>query len=82
MASLTIRGLDEHLKAKLRVQAAAHGRPMEAEVREILRTGLQLEPASGRTFAESLRRHIAPLGGVELVLPTRGPVRRAPKLAK
>ncbi|WP_017976567.1 FitA-like ribbon-helix-helix domain-containing protein [Actinopolyspora halophila] len=37
MATLTIRGLDEELHGRLRVQAAQHGRSMEAEVRSILR---------------------------------------------
>ena len=34
--TLTIRNLDESVKQKLRMQAAGHGRSMEAEVREIL----------------------------------------------
>jgi plasmid stability protein len=36
MATLTIRGLDEHVRDQLRVQAATHGRSMEAEARAIL----------------------------------------------
>ncbi len=34
--TLTIRNLEEHVKQKLRMQAAAHGQSMEAEAREIL----------------------------------------------
>ena len=34
--TLTIRNLDEPVKQKLRMQAASHGRSMEAEAREIL----------------------------------------------
>jgi hypothetical protein len=37
VATLTIRDLDDEIKAALRVRAAEHGRPMESEVREILR---------------------------------------------
>ena len=37
---MTIRDFDDGLKAKPRVRAAQHGRSMEAEVREILRTVL------------------------------------------
>jgi phosphopantothenoylcysteine decarboxylase/phosphopantothenate--cysteine ligase len=37
MASLTVRQLDERLKAALRLRAARHGRSMEDEVRVILR---------------------------------------------
>lgn len=36
MAALTIRNLDDDVKAKLRARAAKHGRSMEAEAREIL----------------------------------------------
>ncbi len=34
--TLTIRNLEEPVKQKLRMQAASHGRSMEAEAREIL----------------------------------------------
>jgi len=40
MATLTIRKLDEDTKAQLRMRAAHHGRSMEAEVREILRSAI------------------------------------------
>ncbi|MBD5784903.1 Arc family DNA-binding protein [Cellulosimicrobium terreum] len=36
MATLTIRGLDDEVRERLRARAAEHGRSMEAEVREIL----------------------------------------------
>lgn len=47
MATLTIRDFDDELKAALRVRAAEHGRSMESEVREILRTALE-RPEIGR----------------------------------
>jgi plasmid stability protein len=37
VASITIRNLDEALKARLRVRAAIHDRSMEDEARDILR---------------------------------------------
>ena len=37
MASITIRGLDDDLKQRLRLRAARHGRSMEDEARTILR---------------------------------------------
>ena len=76
MASITIRKLDDRVKARLRLRAARHGRSMEAEAREILKTGLREDLAPAPNLAESIRRHLAPLGGVELRLPPRGPVRR------
>ena len=36
IATLTIRGLDPQTHAQLRIEAARHGRSMEAEVRAIL----------------------------------------------
>lgn len=71
MASITIRRLDESLKAKLRVRAATHGRSMEEEAREILNAELATKAAQKYNLAESIRRHMAPLGGVELELPMR-----------
>src|ERR1700759_274577 len=44
MASLTIRRLDEAIKAELRLRAARHGRSVEDEVRVILREGAQGAP--------------------------------------
>ena len=55
---------------------------MEEEAREILKNGLRAERVSRSNLAESIRRHIEPLGGVELALPTREAVRRPPKLGK
>lgn len=42
MATLTIRGIDPVTHARLRVEAARHGRSMEAEVRAILHERLML----------------------------------------
>jgi plasmid stability protein len=78
MASITIRRLDDAVKARLRVRAARHGRSMEEEARLILKDGLRVEPMSGPNLAESIRLRIAPLGGVELTIPGREPVRRPP----
>ena len=48
--TLTIRNLEEPVKQKLRMQAASHGRSMEAEAREIL-TKAVTTPASGEVLA-------------------------------
>jgi len=78
MATLTIRRLDDNTKARLRVRAAHHGRSMEEEAREILRSALTETPRSGKNLAERIHELFAPLGGVELELPPRGPMRRPP----
>jgi len=66
MASITIRQLEESTKARLRVRAASHGRSMEEEAREILKTALTTERRGPSNLAESIRRRFAALGGVEL----------------
>src|SRR5215208_936439 len=55
MATLTIRDFDDDLKAALRVRAAQHGRSMESEVREILRTVLE-RSSSGPGMATRIRQ--------------------------
>lgn len=78
MASITIRNLDEPLKARLRVQAAVHGRSMEDEARDILRTALAREPTQPVNLAAAIRKRFAPLGGVELPEMAREPMREPP----
>jgi plasmid stability protein len=82
MATITIRKLDDALKSKLRVRAALHGRSMEEEARELLRIGLSVESGPRLNLADAIRRHIAPLGGVELKLPPRQSVRRPPDFSR
>ncbi len=79
MATLTIRGLEEELRARLRVRAAHHGRSMEAEVREILRDVLVVRP-SGDHLGSRVRQRFAAVGGVELTLPARVEPPRAAEL--
>jgi len=82
VASITIRKLDEQTKARLRVRAAHRKRSMEDEARNILRAALAEETATPRNLAEAVRRRFRPLGGVELRLPLREPMREPPKPAK
>jgi plasmid stability protein len=65
MATITIRGLDDAVKKRLRVRAARHGRSMEAEAREILKIGVAASDPE-LNLAESIRALFEPLGGVEL----------------
>ena len=81
MASITIRNLDETVKRKLRLRAAQRNRSMEDGARDILRTALAPEPTQHGNLADAIRRRIEPLGGVDLPLPARGPVREPPDLA-
>jgi antitoxin FitA len=78
MASITIRNLEEHLKGKLRIRAAEHGRSMEEEARHILRAALAEKTAAPTNLFEQIRRHVDPLGGVELKIPRRRSMREPP----
>ena len=66
MASMTIRNLDDDLKARLRLEAARHGRSMEEEARVILRDSLSRQASGPGT---RIRERFASVGGVELDLP-------------
>ncbi len=79
-ASITIRNLDPAIKERLRVRAAQHGQSMEAEARVILQTVLAPEGASPiRHLYDRVRARFAPLGGIDLELPPREPVREPPR---
>lgn len=82
MPTLTIRQLDEKIKARLRIRAAHHGRSMEEEAREILRAALTGAEPAKRNLAESIRQRFAALGGIDLDLPRRDPTRRPPDFAR
>lgn len=72
MSMLTIRNLDPALKERLRVQAARHGRSMEAEARAILADAVASPPLPARNLYERIRARFTPLGGAnDLVLPPR-----------
>ena len=65
MASITIRNLDAHTKARLRVRAL-----------------LAENDAAPRDLAAAIVARFRPLGGVELALPARQPMREPPVAGK
>lgn len=76
MATLTIRDLDDDVKARLRVRAAEHGRSMEAEVREILAASVR-RTQSGPGLGSRIHQRFAEVGGADLNLPGRDEPPRA-----
>ncbi len=78
MATITIRNLDEALKARLRVRAAIHNRSMEDEARDILRNVLSAEPIESPKLGGAIHGLFAPLGGLELPAIKREPMREPP----
>ena len=82
VASITIRNLDEQTKSRLRVRAARGNRSMEEEARNILRAALAEETSTPRDLTRAIRRRFEPLGGVELDVPQRQPMREPPKAGR
>ena len=76
MAVMTIRGLDDEVRDKLRIRAAQHGRSMEAEVRAILTEAV--ESPLERTLVDTLLQMREALGGLELQIPPRTDYARDP----
>jgi plasmid stability protein len=78
MATLTIRQLDEKTKTRLRVRAAHHGRSMEEEAREILRSALTASSPVRGNLAGAIQRRFAAFGGLEFEVPRRDAMRLPP----
>jgi plasmid stability protein len=75
VAAITIRNLDETLKARLRLRAARRGKSMEEEARDILRAALSSEPKRTSDLGQTIRKRFAALGGVDLPELARAPIR-------
>lgn len=76
MASITIRNLDDDLKAKLRMVAASHGHSMEEEARIIIRQALAKSEKSGG-LGSRIHARFAAIGGADMDLPPRKDKARA-----
>ena len=78
MATLTIRNLDDSLKSRLRLRAAARNRSMEEEARQILRAALQEPMVPAQDLGARIRARFAGFGDVQLQVEPREPVRPPP----
>ncbi len=56
MATLTIRNVPDHVRDRLRVRAAEHGRSMEAEARNLLEQAVSEAAHPAEDMAETVRR--------------------------
>ncbi len=79
MASITIRNLDDEVKARLRKRAAGRGRSLEEEARLILADAVEREAAPAKGLGTALRELFKPFGGVEPEIPPREPMREPPR---
>jgi len=80
MGTLTIRNLEDPLKSRLRLRAAARNRSMEEEARQILRAALQEPTTSTPDLGSRIRARFAGLGDIQLPIDAREPVRPPPTL--
>lgn len=76
-AAITIRQLPDETKQKLRLRAAAHGRSMEAEARDILVTTLNQSARVDLTWIQQLIELGRDVDGAELRVEPREPARAA-----
>jgi plasmid stability protein len=72
---MTIRNIDDAIKNRLRVRAAIHGRSMEDEARDILRSALSTELPQPNNLGQTIHRRFAKLGGVDLPAAPRESIR-------
>ena len=79
MASILIRNLDDRLKDRLRLRAARNKRSMEEEARNILKTALSEQSTLPPNLAHSITARFKELGGVDLSIAKREPMREPPK---
>jgi len=80
MASLTIRGLDEALKTRLRLEAARQGYSMEEAARQILRRALMTPEPEAGGLGSRVHRYFVDADAFDLEIPARSLTRSAPDL--
>jgi plasmid stability protein len=78
VGTLTIRNLEDPLKSRLRLRAAARNRSMEEEARQILRAALQENVAPTEDLGSRIRSRFAALGDIQLALEPREPPNEPP----
>lgn len=78
MASLTIRGLDEALKTRLRLEAARQGYSMEEAARRILRDALMGPETETGGLGSRIHGFFVEADVYDLELPPRSPGRQPP----
>lgn len=65
MATITVRGLDDEVKASIEERARRNGRSMEAEVRTVLEESIEKAPRADG-LGSRIRELFADAGGLEL----------------
>jgi antitoxin FitA len=80
VTAITIPHIDDAVKLRLQARAAKHGHSIEAEARDILHAALNEDAVTGSSLNlyEAIRSVVEPLGGMDLVIAPRQPVRQPP----
>lgn len=81
MASLTIRGLDEALKSRLRLEAARQGYSMEEAARQILRRALMTPELEAGGLGSRVHGYFVEADAFDLDMPARSLPRFAADLS-
>ncbi len=79
MASIEIHNFEEGLKRQLGIQVIVYSSLVEEEARNVLRAALGQETAPVKHLGTAIHKLFKPLGGVELPLPHREPMREPPQ---
>ena len=79
MVGITIRNLDDEIRARLRKRATERGRSMEEEVQLILTEAISREAVPSKGLGTAVHKLFKPFGGVDLELPPREPMREPPR---
>lgn len=72
MAQLVVRNLEDEVKARLQERARRHGRSMEEEVREILRSSVAAPAGPALPLGQRLSARFAGIGLEQEVEEVRG----------
>ena len=80
MPSILIRDLSQETKDALKRRAGEHKRSMEEEARQILNAALKrfMSPKPELSFFDKAHARFAALGGFDLQIPKRSPMRPLP----
>jgi antitoxin FitA len=81
MASITIRGLDEALKSRLRLEAARQGYSMEEAARQILRRALTIPELEAGGLGSCVHGYFVEADAFDVEIPPRSLPRSAPDLS-
>lgn len=81
MAQIVVRNLEDEVKEKLQRRARLHGRSIEEEVRDILRSAVRDETRPPEPLCKRLRRLFSEIGLEEDIPELRGQAARPADLS-